>query len=82
MRKILKECGCEEGKSNLLKLDLLAMRTRLEKEPLLERVEIRRELPRTLRVSLLERTPVAYLVRGSRLHACVDGIFCGLDSLK
>lgn len=72
VRKILKECGCEEGKSNLLKLDLLAMRTRLEKESLLERVEIRRELPRTLRVSLLERTPVAFLVKGSKTYACVD----------
>jgi len=72
VKKLLEKNGCDIGKSNLVDLDLEKLRHSLEKEPLLERVELRREFPRTLVVSLRERLPIAYLVKGSKIFACVD----------
>jgi cell division protein FtsQ len=53
--------------SNVLRIDLDELRTRLEKEPWILSVEIRRILPSDLVVSVHERVPAAIIEMGSEL---------------
>jgi cell division protein FtsQ len=53
---------------NLVELPLAAVEARLARHPWVEDVELRKELPARLRVAVVERRPVALLLRGGALH--------------
>jgi cell division septal protein FtsQ len=57
---------------SLFDLDLDRVRAVVRRDPWVQRAAVRRVLPRTLRVSVSERTPVALAVIRRRLHV-VDG---------
>jgi len=66
----------QEFPRNILRLDLDQLRTRLEREPWIRSVEMRRMLPATLQIRILERTPSVIAEIGGEL-ALLDseGIF-------
>lgn len=64
-----------EFPSHMLRIDLPSVRDRLEKEPWVRRVEIRRILPSDLIVSVQERAPAAILeIHGDLMVADAEGI--------
>jgi cell division protein FtsQ len=64
-----------EFSSHILRIDLPSLRDRLEKEPWVRQVEVRRILPSDLIVSVQERTPAAILeIHGELMVADVEGI--------
>jgi len=64
--EILATAGIRRG-MNTLAMDLPAIQTRLHRHPRIERAEIRRELPGTLRLVIRERFPVARVRPASSL---------------
>jgi len=63
-----------EFPSHMLRIDLASLRDRLEKEPWVRRVEIRRVLPSDLIVSVQERVPAAILeIHGELMVADAEG---------
>jgi cell division protein FtsQ len=64
--------------SNILRIDLGELKSRLEKEPWVKSVEVRRVLPSDLIIRVLERTPSAIVeFRGELMLADQDGIMLG-----
>jgi cell division septal protein FtsQ len=64
--------------ANILRINLGALKSRLEKEPWVKRVEIRRILPSDLVIHVLERNPSAIVeFRGELMLADQDGIMLG-----
>ncbi|MBQ9445143.1 MAG: FtsQ-type POTRA domain-containing protein [Victivallales bacterium] len=62
---ILSELGVETDLSNnIIDLDIRQIRERLEKEPILKNVEVRKIMPHTLSISFEERTPQAIVLCG------------------
>jgi cell division septal protein FtsQ len=57
----------------VLKADLEAVRDKLKKNPLMREVEVARLLPDRLRVSVVERQPVALARRSDSSIVCIDG---------
>ncbi|MBR0459343.1 MAG: FtsQ-type POTRA domain-containing protein [Victivallales bacterium] len=62
VRTLMEEAGCVMPRTNLLTLDLRALRARFLANPLVSTVEINRILPETLHVVLTERRPIAIVV--------------------
>lgn len=61
--------------SNILRIDLRQLKTRLEKETWIQRVEIRRVLPSELVIYIRERTPSVILeMRGELMIADREGV--------
>jgi len=58
---IVAEMGIREYQTNLLTIDLETVRRRLEKEVVISRAVVIRQIPDTLVISLYERRPVAVL---------------------
>jgi len=88
-RAILNMAGVQTG-SNIFRLPVRAIRRRLEAHPAIERAEIRRRLPGTLRIEVVERPIEAVMARGagwlfvdskSRLFECSDCSGEGLPEL-
>jgi cell division protein FtsQ len=57
-----------EFSENLLRADLAGIRVRLQREPWIRRVEIRRMLPETLRIRIQERVPSVIAEIGGELQ--------------
>lgn len=53
---------------NILRIDLKQLRSRLEKEPWIRRVEVRRILPSTLKIKVQERVPAIIAELGGNLE--------------
>lgn len=76
-RRVLKLAGVGEG-TNLLHLDTRAAEARLEGEPWILDAIVTVELPSTLRVRVVERTPVLVLNDGGRRElVSADGVVLG-----
>ena len=59
--------------ANLFSVDLSEVRRKLEQIPLVARAEVRREIPSTLSIRVVERAPVARLARDANgLHYIID----------
>lgn len=70
---IITRAGVEKG-TNLLTIDSAAIEARLLADPWLKQVRVRRELPRTLHIDLVEHQPVA-LVSLESIYLCdSDGL--------
>jgi cell division protein FtsQ len=54
--------------ANILRIDLNQLRSRLEQEPWIRRIEIRRILPSTLKIHVLERVPSVIAEIGGELE--------------
>lgn len=63
---VLRELAPVEGR-NLVRLPLTGLAERLRRNPWVETVELRKELPGVLRVAVTERRPVALLESGGKL---------------
>jgi cell division septal protein FtsQ len=63
---VLRELAPIEGR-NLVRLPLTGLAERLRRNPWVETVELRKELPGVLRVAVTERRPVALLESGGKL---------------
>lgn len=63
---VLQTLAPVEGE-NLIRLPLSGLAEQLHRNPWIETVELRKELPGVLRVAVTERRPVALLERGGRL---------------
>lgn len=62
----------------LARVDLGAVRARVEAVPAVRRAEVSRAWPHTVRISVTERTPVAVIDQGSGLQALdADGVLFG-----
>jgi POTRA domain-containing FtsQ-type protein/merozoite surface protein (SPAM) len=74
--------GMTYVKSGVLKADLDLIRDELKKNPLMREVEVGRLLPDRLRVSVVERQPVALARRNDSSIVCVDdeGVMFGSAS--
>ena len=59
---ILSEIGVEEKINNIITLDIRKIRERLEEEPILKDVEVRKIMPTTLSISFTERVPMGYIL--------------------
>lgn len=69
---ILSELGVETNlDNNIIELDIRKIRERLEQEPLLKNVEVRKIMPRTLSIKFEERVPQA-IVFGGRKTCYID----------
>jgi cell division septal protein FtsQ len=76
--KRLEEVIRQNFPANILRINLDALKSRLEKEPWVRRVEIRRILPSNLVIRVLERIPSAIVeFRGDLMLADQDGIMLG-----
>ncbi len=75
-RRVLKLAGVGEG-TNLLHLDKRAAEARLEGEPWILDATVTVELPSTLRVRVVERTPVLVMNDGRRELVSADGVVLG-----
>ena len=64
--------GCIMGRSNLLQLDISAIREKLLSYPSVRGVKVRRILPGTLKIELSERIPFAILSAGNVVDALID----------
>lgn len=64
--------GCILGHSNLLQLDIRAIRDKLLTYPTVRSVKVRRILPGTLKLELTERIPFAILSSGKTMDALID----------
>ncbi len=74
--KRIEEIIRDDYSSNTLRIDLQSLRARLEQEPWVRRVEIRRMLPATLIVEVQERTPAVIADIGGNLEMLDnEGIF-------
>jgi hypothetical protein len=71
-----------EVSDGVLKADLEAIREKLKRNPLMREVEVARLLPDRLRVSVVERLPVALARRSDSSIVCVDddGVMFGSAS--
>ena len=64
---ILSELGVETDlNNNIIELDIRQIRERLEQEPILKNVEVRKIMPHTLSISFEERTPQAVVLCGRK----------------
>ena len=64
---ILSELGVETNlNNNIIDLDIRQIRERLEQEPILKNVEVRKIMPHTLSISFEERTPQAIVFCGRK----------------
>ena len=64
---ILSELGVETDlNNNIIDLDIRQIRERLEQEPILKNVEVRKIMPHTLSISFEERTPQAVIFCGRK----------------
>ena len=64
---ILSELGVETDlNNNIIDLDIRQIRERLEQEPILKNVEVRKIMPQTLSISFEERTPQAVVYCGRK----------------
>lgn len=68
--EVLAAAGVVEG-SEMVTLDLAAVRRRLAALPEVQRAHVRRDWPRTIRIRIVERRPVAAVVEG-RSFVLVD----------
>lgn len=76
-RRVLKLAGVREG-TNLLHLDEHVVEARLEGEPWILDATVTVDLPSTLKVRVVERTPVVVLVAGGRRElVSADGVVLG-----
>ena len=55
--------GLKEGESNAFAIDLKKVKEKLEKQPSIQKVSVERILPDTLKITIMERSPVAFLYR-------------------
>ncbi len=76
--QILRIARLGEG-TNLIHIDLAAAEARLERNPWVADATVERELPHTLRISVVERTPVATTARpnGALAFVATDGTMMG-----
>ena len=64
---ILSELGVETDlNNNIIDLDIRQIRERLEQEPILKNIEVRKIMPHTLSISFDERTPQAVVFCGRK----------------
>ncbi len=70
--KVIESIVHREFEVNLLRIDLRQLRARLEREPWIRRVEIRRILPSTLKIKVQERTPTVVAEIGGDLQLLDD----------
>jgi hypothetical protein len=72
----------DDVSDGVLKADLEAIREKLKRNPLMREVEVARLLPDRLRVSVIERQPVALARRSDSSIVCVDddGVMFGAAS--
>ncbi len=64
---ILSELGVETNlNNNIIDLDIRQIRERLEQEPILKNIEVRKIMPHTLSISFEERTPQAVVFCGPK----------------
>jgi cell division septal protein FtsQ len=76
--KHLEEIARRDLPANILRIDLRQLKTRLEKETWVKRVEIRRVLPSDLIIYVQERTPSVILeMHGALMVADEDGTLLG-----
>ncbi|MDH7576420.1 MAG: FtsQ-type POTRA domain-containing protein [Bacillota bacterium] len=79
LAEVKRESGLTEG-SNLFQIDCAQARKRLLAHPLIEQVEVKRRMPRTVLIKLREREPRACLLVGNqflildRKGYCIDKI--------
>lgn len=52
--------------ANMFQLDLRSVNARIKHHPWIQGVRVHREFPRTLRITIQERTPVVYIHQGNR----------------
>ena len=76
--KVLRIARLGEG-TNLIHVDLAAAEARLERNPWVAEATVERGLPHTLRISVVERTPVAVTSRpnGALAFVATDGTMMG-----
>ena len=58
--------GCETGKNLFWGIDSKKIRSRLQQDAYMERVEVRRKLPDTVKITVTERAQVAAIAYGDR----------------
>ena len=64
---ILSELGVETNlNNNIIELDIRQIRERLEQEPILKNIEVRKIMPKTLSIKFEERTPQAIVFCGAK----------------
>ena len=64
---ILSELGVETDlNNNIIELDIRHIRERLEQEPILKNIEVRKIMPKTLSIKFEERTPQAIIFCGAK----------------
>lgn len=69
---ILSELGVETNlNNNIIELDIRKIRERLEQEPILKNVEVRKIMPKTLSIKFEERVPQA-IIFGGRKTCYID----------
>ena len=64
--EILLMGGCETGKNLFWGIDSKKIRSRLQQDAYMERVEVRRKLPDTVKITVTERAQVAAIAYGDR----------------
>lgn len=64
--------GCIVARTNILTLDLKKIHDKLAENPLVEKVEVTRQLPSTLIINITERNPVAFLSHNQNICGMVD----------
>ena len=70
---ILSEIGVEAGfNNNIIDLDIRKIRERLEEEPLLKNIEVRKIMPQTIAISFEERVPTAVIIGANTCYIDKD----------
>jgi len=72
--KIIEVCGVNEN-TNLLRVPTKELRKKILKDPWVKDVTIKRALPSTLRIEIVERVPVALLSHGGKFYLVDENLF-------
>lgn len=72
--KIMEKCEVNES-TNILTLDTGKIKQRIAKDPWIKEVSVKRALPQTLRVEVIERIPIALIAYGEKFYLIDEEFF-------
>lgn len=72
--KVMEKCAVNEN-TNILTIDTGEIKQRIAKDPWIREVSVKRVLPQTLRVEIVERVPIALVAHGEKFFLIDEEFF-------